>query len=193
MDDFTINSLQESRNEWTSRLIYILTPLILDGCKIICKEAIKVCKKNNENEKYLITFQQFLSHVPKWNSHMIDEECKRIIEKSNCTYLGDLIMCVHIIHLKMLTVMRVGTKQKKMDLDIVPFSTFIHNVYVHCARKMYTNCYLFEQGIPPLQMQKNNILIQARADLFVKCGHTLRNQHYVWKILIIILCRLFTN
>jgi hypothetical protein len=32
---------------------------------------------------------------------------------------------------------------------------FVHKVYVHCARKLYTNVYLFERGIPPLTTQKN--------------------------------------
>ena len=32
---------------------------------------------------------------------------------------------------------------------------FVHKVYVQCARKLYTNVYLFERSIPPLTMQKN--------------------------------------
>ena len=35
MDDFNINSLQESRNEWTSRLVTILLPCIFNGLKSI--------------------------------------------------------------------------------------------------------------------------------------------------------------
>ena len=31
MDDFTTATLHESRNEYTSRLISILTPLIMEG------------------------------------------------------------------------------------------------------------------------------------------------------------------
>ena len=32
----------------------------------------------------------------------------------------------------------------------------IHNMYIACARKIYTNVYLFETGVPALQIQKNN-------------------------------------
>ncbi len=35
MDDFSLNSLQESRNEWCSRLITVLTPCVIDGVKSI--------------------------------------------------------------------------------------------------------------------------------------------------------------
>jgi hypothetical protein len=156
MDDFNISTLHESRNEWSARLISILTPLIIDGYRSILDEAIKLCKDNNEMEKYLMTFQNFITRVPKWNPTIIEEERKRICDKSGCAYLEDLITCVHIIQLKILTVMRVGQKQKKIDINVPKLDDFIHKVYIHVARKIYKNVYLFELNLPPLQIQKHN-------------------------------------
>ena len=164
MDDFNISTLHESRNEWSARLISILTPLVIDGYKSILDESIKLCKENNEMEKYLMTFQNFISRVPKWNSTIIETERKRICEKSGCAYLEDLITCVHIIQLKILTVMRVGQKQKKIDINIPKLDDFVHKVYINVARKVYKNVYLFELNLSPLQIQKYNreleILVQ---------------------------------
>ena len=67
-----------------------------------------------------------------------------------------MITCVHIIHLKLLTAVRAGTKQKKIDIKIPDLDTFIHKVYIHVARKVYVNVYLFEKNIAPLQIQKNH-------------------------------------
>jgi hypothetical protein len=67
-----------------------------------------------------------------------------------------LVTCVHIIQLKLLTAVRAGTKQKKVDIQIPKFEDFIHKVYIHVARKIYKNVYLFEANIPPLQTQKNH-------------------------------------
>lgn len=156
MDDFSLSSLQESRNEYCSRLITILTPCIIDGVKSIFDESWKLCIENDEKAKYLMTFQNFLSRVPKWNSNIIAQECGRIKEKSNCTYISDLITCVHILQLKMLSCMRVGTKQKKVNVDMPVLEDFIHKVYVNVARKVYTNVYLFEFGISALKLQKNS-------------------------------------
>jgi len=156
MDDFNISTLHESRNEWSARLISILTPLVIDGYRSILNEAIKLCKENNEMEKYLMTFQNLISRVPKWNSIIIENERKRILDKSGCSYLEDLITCVHIIQLKILTVMRVGQKQKKIDINIPKLDDFIHKAYINVARKVYKNVYLFELGIQPLQTQKNS-------------------------------------
>jgi hypothetical protein len=156
MDDFVISNLHESRNEWCSRLVSIFTPLVIEGLRSIFDEAWKMCITNEETNKYLMTFQNLLSRIPKWNNIIVEDERKRIIERSGCNYLEDLITCVHIIQLKVLTCIRVGNKQKKIDISIPKLDTFIHKVYIHIARKVYSNVYLFEKNISPLQIQKNN-------------------------------------
>jgi hypothetical protein len=156
MDDFIISNLNDSRNEWCERLIYILTTHICEGIRSIFNESLKMCLANNEPVKYLMTFQNLLSKIPQWNSVIIQEEVNRIIKKSECNYISELIACVHIIQLKVLTCVRVGNKQKKIDIAIPKLEHFIHSVYIQVARKIYTNVYLFEKGISPLQMQKNN-------------------------------------
>lgn len=156
MDDFVISNLHESRNEWCSRLVSIFTPLVSEGVKSIFNESWKICVDNDETNKYLMTFQNLLSRVPKWNNTIIEEERKRIIERSGCNYLEDLISCVHIIQLKVLTCIRVGNKQKKIDISIPNLDAFIHKVYINVARKVYMNVYLFEKNIPHLQIQKHH-------------------------------------
>lgn len=156
MDDYTVASLMESRNEWCVRLINIIAPLIMNGYMSIWKDALKTCIEQGEKSKYLMVFQNYLSQIPKWNSATIEAECKRIMEKSGCDYLEDLLSCVHIIQLKALTCIRVGKRQKKVELDVPSLETFIHNAYINCARKIYTNVFLFEMDIPALQIQKNN-------------------------------------
>jgi hypothetical protein len=155
MDDFSVSGLNDSKNEWCARLLNVLTPTIVQGVKSIFDEAWKLCSDNRESDKYLMTFQNFLTRVPKWNQTIIDSEKTRIIETSGCTYLEELITCVHIIQLKVLTCVRVGSKQKKIDIDVPSIGDFIHKIYIHVARKLYTNIYLYEKNIPPLQTQKN--------------------------------------
>jgi hypothetical protein len=156
MDDFNVSSLHESKNEWGARLLTILTPLIIEGFKSIFDESYKLCIDNNETEKYLMTFQNFITRIPKWNSAIIETERKRIIDRSGCSYLEELVTCIHIIQLKLLTAMRVGKKQKKIDINIPKLDDFIHKCYINVARKMYQNVYLFELKCQPLQIQKNN-------------------------------------
>jgi hypothetical protein len=103
-----------------------------------------------------MTFQNFITRIPKWNSSIIETEKKRIISRSGCSYLEELVTCIHIIQLKLLSAMRVGQKQKKIDINIPKLDDFIHKCYINVARKMYKNVYLFELNCPPLQIQKHN-------------------------------------
>ena len=136
MDDYNVNVLSEAKNEYSSRLLNILTPLILEGITSIFDEAVALCVENDEASKYLMTFQNFLTRVPKWNQEIINNETKRIIQQSKCNYLEDLLTCVHITQLKVLTSIRVATKQKKIDIDIPKLSDFIHKVYILFSRRL---------------------------------------------------------
>jgi len=181
MDDYSIQSLSESKNELCARLVNLLTPLVLEGYDSIFKEAWDVCSQNDELDKYLMTFQNFVSRVPKWNGSIIENEKNRIITQSGCSYLEDLITCVHVVHLKALTCIRVGQKQKKVDIDIPSLNNFIHNVYIQVARKVYTNVYLYEKNIMPLQVQKN----KRELEIIVKecIMNTIRDSIPVEKVL----------
>lgn len=156
-----LENLQSSRNDFCSRLINILTPHIHSGLKSIFDEAWRICIENGETTKYLMTFQNFLLRVPKWNTSIIEKETQRISEQSGCGHIEELITCVHIIHLKTLTCVRAGSKQKKIDIAIPKLSEFIHKVYINVARRVYSNVYLFEKTKQHLQIQKNNYQLEG--------------------------------
>lgn len=155
MDDFKLANLSEAQNEYSARLINTITPFIRQGIQSIFNEAYKLCDENDEKEKYLMTFQNFLSRVSKWNNSLVEQETERIVRESKCSYLEDLLTCVHVTQLKVLTSVRVGQKQKKIDLDVPKLSVFIHRVYIETSRKIYKNVYLYDLKATPLNHQKN--------------------------------------
>merc|ERR1712070_858362 len=97
MDDYTSNILFDSKNEWSILLMNSISPHIIDGFRSIFNESMELCQNNNEPDKYLMTYQNLLSRIPSWNQVMIENEKQRIITKSKCSYLEDLVTCVHII------------------------------------------------------------------------------------------------
>ena len=74
MDDFNVSGLSESRNEYSAMLVSRLTPQVITGINSIFNEAVELCQQNDEEEKYLMTFQNFLGRVPKWNLDFVDTE-----------------------------------------------------------------------------------------------------------------------
>ena len=155
MDDNHKPTLVEAQFEWAWRLVQILQPLICDGIQAIFTESVQMCADTDEPEKYLMTFQNFLARIPKWNDTMIQTEVQRIVDKSGCSYLEDLITCVHIVHLKILTSIRTGKTQKKIDVVVPKLGEFVHKVYIIVSRQLYTNVYLFEKNVTPIVVQKN--------------------------------------
>jgi len=156
MDDYTSNVLNDSKNEWSILLINHITPHIIDGFRSIFNESVRICEENDELEKYLMTYQNLLARIPKWNQIMINAENERIVKLCNCSYLEDILTCVHIIQLKVLSCVRVGNDTKKIKIDIPDFATFLHNVYANISRKLYSSIYLFEIDIPSLEQQRRN-------------------------------------
>ena len=156
MDDYTSNVLNDSKNEWSILLINHITPHIIDGFRSIFNESVRICEENDELEKYLMTYQNLLARIPKWNQSMINAENERIVKLCNCSYLEDILTCVHIIQLKVLSCVRVGNDTKKIKIDIPDFATFLHNVYANISRKLYSSIYLFEIDIPSLEQQRRN-------------------------------------
>ena len=156
MDDFVISNLRESKDEWCCYLVDLLSPLVKQGLQSMFQQAWVMCLDKNETDKYLMTFQNLLTLISKWNSITIEEERKRIVEQSGCSYLEELIVCVHIIHLKVMTHIRVGSRQKKIDISLPKLDDFIHKVYINSARQVYKNVYLFERNLEPLVQQKYN-------------------------------------
>jgi hypothetical protein len=155
MDDNNVPTLHDSQHEWAIRLTRIVQPLIYEGIQGMFQESVAICKQSEEDEKYLMTFQNLLSRIPKWNEEIVKKETARIIERSGCSYLEDLLTCVHIAQLKILSSIRTGKAQKKVEIDIPKLSSFIHKVYIAVSRELYASVYLFEKGIPPLVFQKN--------------------------------------
>ena len=139
MDDYNVNVLSEAKNEYSCRLVSILTPVIIEGIKSIFKEAEDLCIKNDEDDKYLMTFQNFLQRVPKWNSSMIDES-KRIIRVTDYNYLEDLVMRSYYTS-QILTSVRVS-QNKKIDIDI---KLFFYSSCLSNSLEKFIKMFIFEK------------------------------------------------
>jgi hypothetical protein len=156
MDDYLSNVLSDSKNEWSILFMNYISPHIIDGFRSIFNSAVDLCSKTDEMDKYLMTFQNLLTRIRDWNQQIIEKEKERIVGLCKCTYLEELLTCVHIIQLKLLSSVRVGSENKKITINVPDFTTFLHQVYINIARKLYTNIYLFEIEIPDLEIQKRN-------------------------------------
>uniref|UniRef100_A0A6C0FBQ9 Uncharacterized protein n=1 Tax=viral metagenome TaxID=1070528 RepID=A0A6C0FBQ9_9ZZZZ len=154
MEELNTPIFAQAKVEYTAQLIDILYPHIFDGVKSIYNES-KILYTNKRTPVLLI-FRELLEKVPIWNSEIINSECSRIINNSNCDYIDDLITAVFISHTKILTSIGPNQSFNKINVTIPKCSTFIHKSYINTAREIWKNPYLFNESVPGHEFQKNN-------------------------------------
>ena len=154
MEDFNVSILVDAKMEYTRQLISILKPHLYEGIKSIYDESKKGCIESN-NKDILMVFQDFLSDIPKWSQLIIDKETNRIVQRSKCDWLDDLLTAIFVSHTKILTSIRLTKKQKKIDLIIPKMENFIHSTYIELAREFWKCPYLYSDEVNDWEYQKN--------------------------------------
>jgi hypothetical protein len=150
-----LNIMIETKNEYTTHLINILTPLIFEGLRSVYKQSLEVSK----NDDVLKIFQSFLKAIPKWNQSLIDKESNRIINSSQSYgWLNDLIKATLKSNLIILMYNPTNKIQNKVNQSLyknIKTSDFIHKIYIECAREIWNNPYLFFHNYPPIEIKRN--------------------------------------
>ncbi len=150
-----LNFLVETKNEYTTHLINILTPLIFEGLQSIYIEAKDIAGPDN----VLKIFQSFLKRVPKWNQSIIEKETNRIINSSHSYgWLNDLIKATLKANLIVLIFNPTIKTQNKIDNSFyqnINIHDFIHKVYIECARDIWNNPYLLYHNYQPIEIKRN--------------------------------------
>ena len=88
MDDDNQELIHFAKHAYIELFIDEICPEIIKGLKTIFDEAVELCKSTKEHNKYLLTFQNLLETIPKWNTTIIDNEVKRIKENCKCACDG---------------------------------------------------------------------------------------------------------
>jgi hypothetical protein len=142
----------ETKTEYTTQLVNILTPYLYEGIFTIYEDSLKVSKDKDE----LKNFQTLLRKVPNWNQHIILEETNRIVSKSNKgTLIDDLIKAVIKSNIMILTNTTPENKNKLKIKHNITTDYFIHYCYIEIARNIFNNPYLLCQKYGPYELKKN--------------------------------------
>jgi hypothetical protein len=151
MDGTEISVYGEAKGEYTRQLCVFLAPCLETYFLHLLDDA----RSQAENsQKYLWTFQNLLQCIPDWNQDKVVRETDVIQKDCNCDYLEELLTAVFIAHTKVLSAIRLSTKQKKLQITIPKIDHFLHRVLSECARTLWTNAFLFVDT-SSIEKQKN--------------------------------------
>ena len=144
----------EARNEYLKQMsTWIVPPLV----EFFRKEYNTLA--DTEGKRVMSAFQTYCSEVPLWNQDVIDSNIGIILDNCRCDYMEELMTAVFIAYTKMLTAIRVNSRQKKLQITLPKLDHFLHRVFIECARSFWKAPYLFAQDLTPVEKQKN--ILQA--------------------------------
>lgn len=155
-----LNLLVETKNEYTTHLSNILTPLIFQGLQSIYNEARNIVNKDGDLNMVLKIFQSCLKSIITWNTVTIDKATNAILTSSQSyDWLNDLIKATLKSNLIVLLYNpNCNIKQTTVDPTFyksIKTTDFIHRVYIECARELWNNPYLLYHDYPPIEIKRN--------------------------------------
>jgi len=142
----------EAKGEYTRQLCQFLVPALLGYFLQMVDEAKE---KDTDAKKLLWNFQNLLKDVPDWNVDKVRRETAAVQTLAKCDYLEELLTAVFIAHTKVLSAIRLTTKNKKLQISIPKLDHFLHRTLADCARLIWSNVYLFTPTGTPVERQKN--------------------------------------
>jgi hypothetical protein len=149
--DSDISVYGEAKGEYTRQLCVFLVPSLESYFLELLEEARK---DSPTPQKVLWHFQNLLQSIPDWNQDKVNRETERLQKDCKCDYLEELLTAVFIAHTKVLSAIRLTTKQKKLQITITKIDHFLHRVLSDSARSLWTNAFLFADT-NSIEKQKN--------------------------------------
>lgn len=146
----------EARNEYLKQLSTWIVPPIVEFYR---KEYGSLSVR--EGEGAMASFQDYCAEVPRWNQDVIEKNINIVLDTCRCDYVEELMTAVFIAHTKVLTSVRVNTKQKKLQITLPKLDHFLHRVFTECARMFWKAPFLFSETLSYVERQKN--ILQAES------------------------------
>lgn len=142
----------EAKAEYTRQLCIFLVPALEEYFLDLLKETKE---KETDTRRVLWVFQDSLKQFPEWNVDKVLRETEKIITATKCDYLEEILTAVFIAHTKVLSAIRLTSRQKKLQITIPKLDHFLHRTMSECARLLWSNAYLFSENATSVDRQKN--------------------------------------
>lgn len=160
-----------AKTEFTKFLSYKLLPCLYQGIKHIWKTS----KTSAPQGQVYAEFQKNLRQVKIWNQDVIENEHSRIVEKTKCKYLDDIIKKIFVLNTQILAA-SYGNDNRKIKVQVPPASKFLHHCYQECARCFYENVMLMDDRPQFISQMEQSQNLQKSYKIIINCiENTIRN------------------
>lgn len=147
----------EAKGEYTKQLQLFILPSFHRFFMDLLQQA---SAEEPQAKRQLWKFQELLSQIPEWNIDKVQRETSKIVHDIQCDYLEELLTAVFIAHTKVLTAIRVGNKNKRVQITIPKLDHFLHRALSESSRLLWSSAYLFHNELSAIEKQKNHRQIE---------------------------------
>jgi hypothetical protein len=147
----------EARSEYTKQMATFLVPSLVSWFQTLWS------RNGADKSRCLSLFQTECEEISRWNQDRIHDEVRVILEKSGCDYMEELMTAVFVAHTKVLTAIRLSTKQKKLSITVPKLDHFIHRIFRESSRAFWKTPFLFMDSGSVVDRQKNILQVEALA------------------------------
>jgi hypothetical protein len=152
-----VATYSEARSEYTKQLATFIVPTIVGWFQQLW------ARNAGDRQRCLSLFQNECEEVGRWNQDRVHDEVRVLIERSGCDYMEELMTAVFIAHTKVLTAVRLSTKQKKLSIVVPKLDHFIHRIFREASRTFWKSPFLFIDTGNVMERQKNILQVEALA------------------------------
>ena len=156
--DSGVSVYAEAKGEYTKQLVLFIVPTFH---RFFMNCLIQASEEESNQKRQLWKFQELLSQIPEWNIDKVQREVQKFVVDIQCDYLEELITAVFIAHTKVLTAIRIGNKNKRVQITIPKLEHFLHRALSECSRLLWSSAYLFHNELSPIEKQKNHRQIEG--------------------------------
>lgn len=151
--DSFVSVYSDARSEYTKQLCLFMTPAYFKWFILLLEKARETTAA--EPRKLLWQFQTYLVDIPEWNMEKLNTEIGVIQTNIGCDYLEDLLTAVFIAHTKVLTAIRLTSKNKRIQITVPKVEHFLFKVLCETAKLLWGSSYLFNENLTNIEKQKN--------------------------------------
>ena len=134
--DSGVSVYAEAKNEYTKQLAVFIVPTFHRFFMTCLTQA---SEEETNQKRQLWKFQELLSQIPEWNIDKVQREIHKFIIDIQCDYLEELVTAVFIAHTKVLTAIRIGNKNKRVQITIPKLDHFLHRALSECSRLLWSS------------------------------------------------------
>jgi hypothetical protein len=147
----------EAKGEYTKQLSQFIVPAFH---RFFMETLVLAQQEETNPKRQLWKFQELLSQIPEWNIDKVQRETGKLIHEIQCDYLEELLTAVFIAHTKVLTAIRIGNKNKRVQITVPKLDHFLHRSLTESSRLLWSSVYLFHHELSPIDKQKNHRQIE---------------------------------